>query len=438
MKIPLNILSKIQQSREKLKEIQSNLSKTKRDLRVEKDKLKQKKLEESIKKLNRKIKFLNGFNKVIDLITPIVNHLTLTLTCILMLIFLFFIPFNAFSFFLLVFQFMILISFCIKLKKLQIHIQLVYFMRLFLQEGNYLKQDDDKYIETFIKNIQDNHWEEAIFNFNLFLKAYFDPILEHKSIQRAAMMNNLQRLFNYFVEKKNTGSIRDIIPEDANNVNIHYNKVCFKLFKHLVKTYNSLDDWLKSFIKQGYYPLPKYEEFYDIMDKIESFNVSIAPEVAENMTNINFIEVLTNEYRDYDISDFGVFNINGHYYFESAKKVFDRIEGLVGDLNLSLYLNDVDKIDYYKSKKERKISKLAQRELDSIKEKLYELKSKGQLEDFLSKSLKEDYWKLESDLKYYKESAPDLFFIESCSRTVGKKFIKIFKKDYQKYEEENR
>lgn len=81
-------------------------------------------------------------------------------------------------------------------------------------------------------------------------------------------------------------------------------------------------------------------------------------------------------------------------------------------------------LDFYKTKRERKINKLVQKELDSIKEKLNELKSQEKLEDFLSKSLKEDYWKLDSDLKYYKEAAPpDLFFIESCSQTLGKRFI---------------
>lgn len=311
-------------------------------------------------------------------------------------------------------------------------------MRLFLQENNYSKKNGYESIEFFIKNIRNNHWEEALFNFNLFLKNNFNPILTHKSIQRAAMMNNLQRMFNYFVEYKNRGSIRDTDPEDANNVNIHYNKMCFKLFNHLVKTYYSLDDWLISFIKHRYYSLPNYERFFEVMDKIENFNKDLTPEVAENMTKINFIRDLTEENKDYDISDFGIFEINGSYYFESAKKVFDRIEELVGNLYLTLNLQESDRLVFYKSKRDRKINKLVQEEYDSIKKKLHSLNSQGQLEDFLLKSLKEDYWKIESELKIFRGAYfSDLIFIESCSKIIGKKFIKIFKKDYQHYKKKN-
>lgn len=177
------------------------------------------------------------------------------------------------SLFLVVLAFFLLILMKEDWKNLKIHIKMIYFMKLFIQENNLYRNSPDNIVQEFISYVQKNLWFEAKASFSYFLneiselaEPYQKKIKYSKIIQKfydfifdAFDLKNLKNkphhefttaFFNHMkldISKKTPRKDRYTL--DYINPIIE----SFKYVEKFITRINSWDLWLKKFIFESYH-----------------------------------------------------------------------------------------------------------------------------------------------------------------------------------------
>lgn len=312
---------------------------------------------------------------------------------------------------------------------LQIKINLIYFMKLFLQENKLYKNLIEDYsVRDFVLNLKYGLWWEVKNDFNHFLQDLKKNLIYGTLRQTFLALRNIHSLLILVSDFTFNGKIEKEELEDGNKIRNFGYESHFKYFDSLLNCQEILDDWIfKIFMENNFSKFDK--KLKSIYAKIR--NIYLEKNYNESFTRLEFCRWLSEnkeikiEYEDQNQQNSPFVNID--YYFKSYYKGIFKLNEWIERLEKDLQLESNDDFEERREKKRFKILK-DEKMIKNITTKIEQL-NREELGDFLNKNLREDFEAILDNYEYYRRGKiSNRIFVEKSLEDLGKKFVKIWKK----------